>query len=75
MKHRHLWVSIIAIFLFGFLLSQDALARLAWQKYGRTDVVLGLLRGDSALAIELGEYCFNGTAERRLDAFSIDAAA
>lgn len=62
MKRYHLWVSIAAIAAFGFLLSQDALARLAWQRYGRADIALALNRSDAALAMQIGNYYFNGGA-------------
>lgn len=56
-----LWISVVAVVGFGFLLSQDALAKIAWQKYGRPDVALRLVRSDSELAMQLGSYYFGGT--------------
>ena len=61
MKQWHLWVSVAAIAVFGFLLSQDSLAQLALQKYNRPDIALLLNRGDAELAMWLGNYYFNGT--------------
>lgn len=63
MKKWHLLVSIaiVAILLiFGFLLSQDFLARLFWQKYDLADVALLLNRRDVELALQLGNYYFGG---------------
>jgi tetratricopeptide (TPR) repeat protein len=48
----------------GFLLAQDALARLALEKFGRPDIALLLNRGDAKLAMFLGNYYFNGTLGR-----------
>lgn len=61
MKQWHLLVSIIAAIGLGLLFSQDALARLAWQKYGRPDVALRLIRQDADFAMLLGNYYFGGT--------------
>ncbi|MFY9462427.1 MAG: tetratricopeptide repeat protein [Candidatus Sungiibacteriota bacterium] len=61
MKHWHLWVSVTALLLFGFLLSQDFLARIVWQKYGRPDVALWLVRQDADFALLLGNYYFGAT--------------
>lgn len=61
MKRWHLFISIAAIAVFGFLLSQDGLARLAWQKYGRPDIALWLVRQDADFAMLLGNYYFGGT--------------
>ncbi|MBI2097062.1 MAG: hypothetical protein HYT40_02860, partial [Candidatus Sungbacteria bacterium] len=44
MKKRHIWISAAAIAVIVFLFSQDALARLAWQKYHRPDAALMLNR-------------------------------
>lgn len=62
MKKRHIWISAAAIAVIVFLFSQDALARLAWQKYHRPDAALMLNRHDAALAMQLGNYYFNGGA-------------
>lgn len=58
----HFWVSIAAVALFGFSMSRDSLARLAWQRYGRADIAIALNRGDAALAMRLGNFYFNGGA-------------
>lgn len=65
MRHWHFWVSIGVIIIFSFLFSQDFLARLAWQKYGRAEIALLLVRRDAKLAMELGRYYFNGRAYDR----------
>ncbi len=64
LRRRHIWVSAGAVILLGFLLLQDTLARIAWQKYGRPDVALQLVRRDADLAMQLGNYYFNGTIGR-----------
>ena len=61
MKSWHVWVSIAAVIILGFLLSQDSLAQLALQKFGRPDVALIRNRRDPELAMWLGSYYFNGT--------------
>ncbi len=55
------WVSIAAIAVFGFVISQDWLARLAWQKYGRPDIAVLLVRRDAKFAMLLGNYYFGAT--------------
>lgn len=62
MKKWYLWVSIAAIILFGFIISRDSLARLAWEKVSRPDLALVLLSKDEKLAMRLGSYYFNGGA-------------
>lgn len=62
LKLWHVWVSALAVLLFAFLLSRDALARYAWQRYRSADVALALNRGDADLAMRIGTYCFNGAA-------------
>ena len=59
MKIWHIWVSVGAVFLFGFLLSQDALAKIAWDKYQDAGVALALTR-NAKLAMQIGNYYFNG---------------
>lgn len=61
MKLRHLWISIVALAVFGFLLSQDALARFAWRNYGRADIALALVSRDAGLATQVGNYYFGAT--------------
>lgn len=63
-KSWHLWASIAALVFFTFLFSQDSLARLAWQKYGRVDMALVLVRRDVKLAMELGSYYFGAVIGR-----------
>lgn len=60
MKRWHIFISIAAIAMLGFLLSQDALARLAWQKYRSPKAALLLVRSDEKLAMSIGNYYFNG---------------
>lgn len=62
MKRLYISISILAIAVLGFFLSQDALARLAWQRYGRADMALALVRNDAGLAAQLGNYYFSGGA-------------
>lgn len=62
MKPLHLWITAAAILLTAFLLSQDMLARIAWQRFNRPDIALVLIRRDAKLALELGNYYFNGGA-------------
>ena len=50
MKRWHFFVSIAAVLIFSFIISQDALARLAAYKYGRPDIALALNRNDNKLA-------------------------
>lgn len=64
MKPWHLWVSVGAVLLFGFLLSQDAVARLAWHRFNRPDITLKLVRRDAGLAMLLGNYYFGQTIGR-----------
>ena len=61
MKPWHFWVSIAAIIVFTLLLAQDSLARLAWQKYGRPEIALWLVRHDADFALLLGNYYFGAT--------------
>lgn len=61
MKPWHFWVSIAAIAFFGFLFSQDALARLAWQRFNRPDIAVLLVRQDAEFAMLLGNYYFGQT--------------
>ena len=60
MKSWRLWVSIAAVIIVGFLLLQDTLARLAWQKYHLAPVASLLNRRDAKLAFDLGNYYFGG---------------
>ncbi len=61
MKRWEIIVLVLVILFFGFSFSQDILARLVWQKYGRADIALALVRRDAGLAMQLGNYYFNGT--------------
>lgn len=54
------WVSIAAIAFFGFLFSQDTLAKIVWQKYNWPETALLLDRNDADLAMFIGNYYFNG---------------
>ena len=62
MNRRHLWISIAAIAVFGFLLSRDLLARATWQKYHSPAAALALASRDTKLLMRLGNYYFNGGA-------------
>lgn len=62
MTRRRLWISLAALALFAFLFSQDALARVAWQKYRSPAAALALDRGDAGLAMQIGNYYFGGGA-------------
>lgn len=59
-RRWHWWVSLVAVALFGFLLSQDALARIAWRQYRKPDAALLLVRRNAELAMQLGGYYFGG---------------
>lgn len=59
MKSWHIWVSIFAVFIFGFLFSMDAIAKTAWGK-GYQNLALVFNRSDAELAMKLGNYYFNG---------------
>ena len=61
-KSKHIWISATGLIIFAFLLSQDFLARLAWQKYYNPRIALDLISQDADLAIRLGNYYFNGGA-------------
>ncbi|RJQ37443.1 hypothetical protein C4552_01085, partial [Candidatus Parcubacteria bacterium] len=56
--------ALLALTFVGFLLARDALARFAWERYGRADIALALNRSDADLAMQLGTYYFAGTAGR-----------
>ncbi|OGF78250.1 hypothetical protein A3F23_02355 [Candidatus Giovannonibacteria bacterium RIFCSPHIGHO2_12_FULL_43_15] len=59
MKPRDVWMSVFAVLLFGFLLSQNALATIAWQKYRNARAAI-ILTKDDKLALEIGNHYFNG---------------
>ena len=60
MKPFHLWISVAAITITVLLLSQDPLARLVFAKFNRPDLALTLVRSDQKLAMQIGNYYFNG---------------
>ncbi len=60
MKRWYIVVSILAILFFGFLLVQNHIARLAWQKYSNAGTALALNRSDRELAMQIGNYYFGG---------------
>ncbi|OHA02022.1 MAG: hypothetical protein A3C11_00060 [Candidatus Sungbacteria bacterium RIFCSPHIGHO2_02_FULL_49_12] len=62
MKPRHIFVSILAILLMGFLVSQDSFARTAWQKYRWPRAAVVLDRRDAPLAMIIGNYYFSSGA-------------
>lgn len=45
----------------GFALSRDALAKIAWQKYGKPNAALWLVSKDADFALLLGNYYFGAT--------------
>ena len=49
---------MVAMAGFSFLLSQDAIARLAWQRYGNVPVALTLVSRNAELAMQIGNYYF-----------------
>src|SRR3990167_6387090 len=58
MKRSHIWISVIAVLVFGFLLFGDALARVAWEKHKFADLSLALNFSDAGLAFSIGSYYF-----------------
>lgn len=62
MKRYHLWVSVTVVVLFGFLIGRDALAIIAWHRYGRVGIAIALNRRNAELAMQIGNYYFNGGA-------------
>ena len=62
MKYRHVFISILAVLVFGFLFSQDAMALYLWQKYQNADYALILVSNNADLAMNLGWHFFNGGA-------------
>ncbi|OGF82703.1 hypothetical protein A3B18_00285 [Candidatus Giovannonibacteria bacterium RIFCSPLOWO2_01_FULL_46_13] len=58
MKRSHIWISVIAVLVFGFLLFGDALARVAWEKHKFADLSLALNFSDADLALGIGNYYF-----------------
>jgi len=61
MKKRDIYISVLAILFFAILLSQDEIARYAWQKYRNASAAIFLTR-DAKLAMSIGNYYFNGGA-------------
>jgi len=62
MKRSHIWISVIAVLVFGFLLFGDALARVAWEKHKFADLSLALNFSDAGLAFSIGSYYFGEPA-------------
>lgn len=60
MRYWRFRVTILVLALFAFLAAQNTLARIAWQKYRAPAVALFLDRGDAQLAMQIGNYYFNG---------------
>lgn len=60
MRRWHLVFSVIFITFLGFLLAQDFLALIFWQKYHQPAVTLILVQQDASLAMKLGNYFFGG---------------
>src|SRR3989344_8964899 len=61
-KRRYIWISVIAVLVFGFLLFGDALARVAWEKHKFADLSLALNFSDAELAFSIGSYYFGEPA-------------
>src|SRR3989344_3908619 len=65
-KNFHAWISVFAVLLFGFLFSQDALAKVVWQKYRSASIATTLTK-NAKLALEIGNYYFNGRGGYNLE--------
>src|SRR3989338_4757286 len=48
------------VLLVAFFSVRDSLARIAWEKHGRADWAFRLVWKDANLAMQLGNYYFNG---------------
>src|SRR3989344_7572077 len=59
MKKRDVYLSIFAILVFSFLLSQNYLAGYVWARYRNAGAAFFLTR-DAKLAMGIGNYYFNG---------------
>ena len=58
-KRLNIWhylVLALAGAFLVFILSQDALARLAWHRYGQAGIAIALNRRDAEFAMRLGNY-------------------
>lgn len=66
MSARDIWILAAALALLVFL-SRDALARFFWHEFRQPAVALALVRQDADLAVEIGNYYFNGG---RVDAYT-----
>lgn len=60
-KNRHIYIFVLAVLFFAFLLSQNYLAQYAWTKYRNADMAI-FLTNDARLAMQIGNYYFNGGA-------------
>ncbi len=58
-KGFYVWILILTVLVFGFLFLQDAIAKIAWQKYRNAETAIVLTK-DAKLALEIGNYYFNG---------------
>lgn len=59
-----IWFFVVISLILVFVAKQDALANFVWQKYRSADLALVLIKRDSNLAIQIGNYYFNGTIGR-----------
>ncbi|MDO8728814.1 MAG: tetratricopeptide repeat protein [bacterium] len=66
MKSWHIWASIFAVLVFGFLFSRDALAENVWRNFQSPLIALRLDKNDAGLAYEIGNYYF-GAGKYDLD--------
>lgn len=56
-----IWFLVVVSLILIFVAKQDALAKLLWQKYGRPDIAVLLVRRDAEFAMLLGNYYFGQT--------------
>src|SRR3989344_6475467 len=62
MKKWHLYSLAVVIVILSFIFLQDFLARVAWKKFNNPKLAVFLVRSDEKLAMDLGNYYFNGGA-------------
>lgn len=55
-------LGLAGLFFFAFLRIETAVARVAWHRYGHPDIAMFFNRDDAKLAMEIGNYYFNGGA-------------
>lgn len=59
-----IWFLVAVSLVLIFIAKQDFLAKLVWQKHGNASLAYFLNRSDADLAIQIGNYYFNGTIGR-----------